>query len=122
MSYWMREKQQRIVEGKAYGIENFFAHRLGDQQREDDTDRIGPRMGDKLAFDTAYFVMKSLYDVIDGRGTRLPSLQGMTRQRARELSVEFVAKNREDFSAELKQFIVTEWSRAAFLSLPSVES
>ena len=109
-------------EGKAYGIENFFAERMGDQQRDDATMDVGPRMGDKLAMDVSYRVMKLLYEVIDTGVSRSPHLKGMTRQRARELSVEFISRNRKDFGAELKAFIVAEEGQASFNSLPSQES
>lgn len=109
-------------EGKAYGIENFFAERLGDKQRDEGTADLGPRMGDKEAFNVSYFVMKRLYEVIDGGESKLASLKGMSPQRARELSVEFVSKNKDGFSAELKRFIIVEWSRSGYNSLPSQES
>jgi hypothetical protein len=78
-------------------------------------------MGDKKAFDTSYRVMKRLYEVIDTGVSKSPHLKGVTRQRARELSVEFISKNRNDFGAELKAFIIAEEEQAGFNSLPSQE-
>jgi hypothetical protein len=108
-------------EGKAYGIENFFAERLGDKKRDDATLDLGPKKGDKKAFDTSYFVMKNLYEVIDAHTSRLPSLKGMSAQRAREMAVEFISKNKQDFSDELKAFIITEFGKSGYDSLPSQE-
>lgn len=108
-------------EGKAYGIENFFNERLGDKKREDVTTDLGPRMGDKKAFDTSYFVMKQLYEVIDGRPSKLFSLKGVSAQRAREMSVEFISNNKEEFSEPLKSFIIKELGQPAYNSLPSKE-
>ena len=109
-------------EGKAYGIENFFAERHGDETREVATADLGPRMGDREAFAVSYFVMKKLYEVIDTGKSKIPSLKGMSRQKARELAVEFIAKNKQEFSAELKQFILTEWGKSGYISLPSQET
>jgi hypothetical protein len=114
-------------EGKAYGIENFFNERLGDTERDKATSDLGSRMGDKMAFDTSYFVMKQLYEVIDGRLSKLPSLKGVSVQRAREMSVEFISKDKKDFGQQLKLFILTEAGQygysgqAAYDSLPSKE-
>lgn len=108
-------------EGKAYGIESFFAMRLGDKQREEAADDLGPRMGTKEAFNTSFFVMKRLYEVIDTQRSILPSLKNVTPQRAREMVVEFVSRNKEDFSDELRKFILAEFGKAAYDSLPSQE-
>ena len=89
-------------------------------KREDATDVLGPGLGDKMAFDTSYFVMKQLYEVIDNRPSKLPSLRGVSAQRAREMSVEFISKNKEDFSADLKR-LISEFGPSAFGSLPSQE-
>jgi hypothetical protein len=105
-------------EGKAYGIENFFSERMGDETREKMTLDLGERMGDKKAFDTAYQVMKFLYQIIDGQTSKLPSLADVTPQRARAMAAEFVSKNKDDFSAELKAFITTEFGTKEYGSLP----
>ncbi len=109
-------------EGRAYGIENFFAERLGDKKRDEATLDLGPRKGDKKAFDTSYAVMKSLYEVIDTQTSRLASLKGISPQRAREMAVEFISKNKQDFSNDLKTFIIAEFGRSGYDSLPSQES
>jgi hypothetical protein len=109
-------------EGKAYGIENFLAERMGDTARDKKTSELGPKKGDQKAFNTAYRVTKQLYEVIDTGVSRLPSLKGVNRQRARELVVEFIARNRQDFSPELKKFIITELGQDRFDSLPSQET
>ncbi|QIG47222.1 DUF4157 domain-containing protein [Nordella sp. HKS 07] len=108
-------------EGKAYGIESFFAMRLGDKKREEAADDLGTRLGDKLAFNTSFSVMKRLYEVIDTQRSILPSLKNVTPQRAREMVVEFISKNKEDFGDELRKFILAEFDEAAYNSLPSRE-
>lgn len=104
-------------EGKAYGIENFFAERLGDKQRDEVTLDLGPKKGDKEAFDTSYFVMKSLYEIIDGHASTHPSLKSVSPQRAREMAVEFISNNKQGFSDELKAFIIAERGKSGYGSL-----
>jgi Domain of unknown function (DUF4157) len=108
-------------EGKAYGIENYFTERLGDKKRDDATMDLGPKKGDKLAFDTSIAIMRDLYKIIDTGRSQVPSLAGLTAQQAREMVVEFIAKNKDDFSDALKKYIQKEYGQAALNSLPSQE-
>ena len=109
-------------EGKAYGIENFFNERLGDKARDEATLDLGERMGDKKAFNTSYHIMKLLYEVIDTHNSKSPNLKGVSAQRAREMSVEFISRNKDEFSDELKRFIIAEFGQPGYNSLPSQES
>ena len=108
-------------EGKAYGIENYFNERLGDEKRDEETLKVGPKMGDKPAMDASYHVMKLLYQIIDTGVSDSPHLKGVARQKARDMSVEFITKNRNDFSKELREFIIAEVGKAGLDSLPSQE-
>lgn len=56
--------------------------------------------------------------MIDGQTSKLPSLAGMTRQRARAMATEFISNNKADFSRELTAFIRTEFQPAYYASLP----
>ena len=96
------------TEGKAYGIENFFAQRMGDKLRDAETVNLGPKKGDESAFRTAYGVMKELYEIIDN-GTPSPNLKGVTADEARWMTVEFISENKEDFGESLKRFISAEF-------------
>jgi hypothetical protein len=109
-------------EGKAYGVENFFNERLSDTARDDETLKLGATEGDKTAFDASYRVMKLLYEVIDGHPSTSPSLKGVSPQHARELSVEFISKNKKDFSKELEDLIKAETQATGLASLPSQEN
>ena len=106
------------TEGKAYGIENFFAEHSGDKKRDAQTLLLGPIKGDKRAYDTAYAVMKRLYEVIDTGTSRFASLKGVSVARAREMSVEFVSKNMADFGKALLEFMRAEFSASEIGSLP----
>ena len=108
-------------EGKAYGVENFLAERLGDKTRDDATSDLGKRMGDAKAFNTSYSIMKQLYDVMEMRPLPSPHLKGVTPQRAREMTVEFISRNKSAFSQELKNYIIAQFRQEGFDSLPSVE-
>ena len=108
-------------EGKAYGIENFLSERMGDKLRDEATLDVGKRMGDPKAFDVSYQVMKDLYAVMESRPGTSRHLKGVTPQRAREMSVEFISKNKKDFSAQLKTYILAEFGQEGFNSLPSQE-
>jgi len=91
-------------EAKAYGIELFFSERMRDKKR---AEFIINRMSshDPLSnftqasdiFNRSYYIMKALYEVIDQGG---PAAVG-----AREMSVEYISKNSDDFGAKLKDFI-----------------
>jgi hypothetical protein len=98
-----------IPEGKAYGVESFFAERMGDRARErfiDDryggNDPLDNKAGGKLAFEKSYATMRELYRVIDGGQTNLAALAGVTPERARELAAEFITRNEDGYSRELK--------------------
>jgi hypothetical protein len=79
-------------------------------------------MGDKKAFNTSYHIMKLLYEVIDTHNSKSPNLKGVSAQRAREMSVEFISRNKDEFSDELKRLIMAEFGQAGYNSLPSQES
>jgi hypothetical protein len=106
------------TEGKAYGIENFFAERAGDRQRDATTLRLGGIKGDQTAFDTAYTVIKELYQVIDGSTATSSHLKGVSVARAREMAVAFISRNKEDFSEELTKFMAARFSATQIGSLP----
>jgi len=97
------------TEGKAYGIENFFAERMGDKLRDAETVKLGSMKGDESAFRTAYGVMKELYEIIDNGTASSPNLKGVTAEEARWMTVEFISKSKEDFSEKLKRFISAEF-------------
>ena len=97
------------TEGKAYGIERFFAERLGDKERLRVIAIIGPKKGDEDIMNVSTRVMKALYEVIDTGASKSPSLQGVNAERAREMSVEFISKNKEDFSDGLNRFLSSEF-------------
>jgi hypothetical protein len=78
-------------------------------------------MGDPDAFNTAYFVLKGLYGVIDTHHSKLASLQGITPERAQALATEFISKNKDDFSAQLKEIVISVWGTKGYDSLPSQE-
>ena len=107
------------TEGKAYGIEQFFAERMGDTKRAAATEVLGPKKGDKTAYDTSYRVMSALYKVIDTGKPDSINLKGISSVRAREMTVEFISKNQSDFSNELRRFIAAEFNAPEGLgSLP----
>jgi hypothetical protein len=108
-------------EGKAYGVEAFLAVRFADKQRDKATTDLGERMGDKEAFNVTYYVLSRLYEVIDTHRSKLDSLKDITPKRAQEMATEFISKNRNDFSPELKAFIIAEFGGKGFNSLPSQE-
>ena len=108
-------------EGKAYGVEAFFAERFSDKKRDEAATDLGSRKGDSDAFNTAYFVLKGLYGVIDTHRSKVASLQGITPERAQELATEFISKNKLDFSAQLKEIVIEVWGQKGYNSLPSQE-
>jgi hypothetical protein len=105
-------------EGKAYGIENFFAERQKDKARDDQTLSLGGRMGDQLAFDTAYHVMKALYAVIDGVPADKRELKGLTPDKARALVTEFIPNTTDDFSEDLTSVVRIVAKQRGLDSLP----
>ena len=107
------------TEGKGYGIEKFLAERMGDKQRAAVAAKLGPKKGDPVAFKTSYEVIKALYEVIDTAASQSSNLRGVTAERAREMAVEFISKNKSNFSDELKTFISTQFKDShAYDSLP----
>jgi hypothetical protein len=92
-------------EGKAYGIEVFFAERMGDEARQDviykryrGTDPIDQKMGGDKIFLQSYYIMTQLYKIVDSDG-------GPAGAKARAMSVEFISKNANDFGPDLRAFI-----------------
>lgn len=91
-------------EAKAYGIELFFAERMGDKQREEvisnrynKNDPVDMRMGGDQIFNESYLIMKKLYEIIDQGGPE--------GAEARIMSVEFISKNEGNYGPKLKAFI-----------------
>lgn len=91
-------------EAKAYGIELFFAERMGDTQREkvisnryNKNDAIDVRMGGDRIFNESYYIMKQLYKIIDQGG---PSAA-----EARVMSVDFISNNESRYGPKLQAFI-----------------
>jgi len=82
---------------------------------------LGPKKGTSKAFNTSYFVIKALYEVMETGSSKLPGLKGVSKERARAMSVEFISKNKQDFSDELKKFIIAEFEQSGFNSLPGQE-
>ena len=89
-------------EAKAYGIEWFFADRMGDKQRAAVIDGlwrspIDTSMGTEKIFNASRDTMSDLYKVIDKGGPEAAE--------ARQMSVEFISKNKDDYGPKLKAFI-----------------
>lgn len=91
-------------EAKAYGIELFFAERMGDERREkvisnryNKNDPVDMRMGGDEIFNESYFIMKKLYEIIDQGGPE--------GAEARIMSVEFISRNEGNYGPKLKSFI-----------------
>jgi hypothetical protein len=91
-------------EAKAYGIELWFSERMGDKKRANaiinhmsSHDPLSDFMSASIDFNKSYQIMRALYKVIDQGG---PAAVG-----AREMSVEYISKNADDFGAKLKDFI-----------------
>ena len=91
-------------EAKAYGIELFFSERMGDHKRAkvitnnmSSNDSLSNFTNAGIDFDKSYRIMRALYEIID---------QGRPAAKdAREMSVEFISKNSDEFGAKLKAFI-----------------
>jgi len=58
---------------------------------------------------------------MEGRPSHARALAGVSPQRAREMSVEFISRNKHEFGVELRKFIISELGQSAFDSLPSQE-
>lgn len=92
-----------LKEAKAYGIELFFAERMGDEKREEvinkkyRNDVMDTGTGGDKIFRNSYWIMKQLYVVIDQGGP--------AADEARAMSVEFLSKNESSYSPRLKKFI-----------------
>jgi len=94
-----------INEAKPYGVEMFFAERMGDQRRATKISDMGwdtalnMRTGAYRIFNESYRTMKELYRIIDQGGPAAKDARAMT--------VEFISKNQEDYSRQLREFIST---------------
>ena len=84
------------LEAKAYGIESFFAERMGDKTRKDFATQKGSDYDQKI-FNESQRTIRALYEVID-RGNHKDAEQ------ARQLSVEFISRTDKDYSPELNAF------------------
>jgi hypothetical protein len=90
-------------EAKAYAIELFFSERMGDQKRADVINGmswnspVDLQTGADKKFQETYNTIRALYQVIDQGG---PAAKD-----AREMSVEFISKNEDDFGTKLQAFI-----------------
>lgn len=91
-------------EAKSFGIEVFFSKRMRDKAREDfitnymsSHDPWSNFAEASELFNKSYRIMQALYKVIDQGG---PAAKD-----AREMSVEYISKNSDDFGAKLKDFI-----------------
>jgi hypothetical protein len=91
-------------EAKAYGIELFFSERMGDRKRAavitknmSSNDPLSNFTNVGIDFNMSYRIMRALYEVIDQGGP--------AAKEAREMSVEFISKNANDFGEKLKAFI-----------------
>lgn len=91
-------------EAKAYGIELFFSERMGDHKRAEvitknmsSNDSLSNFTNAGADFHKSYRIMRALYEVIDQGGA--------AAKEAREMSVEFISKNSDEFGAKLKAFI-----------------
>lgn len=92
------------LEAKAYGIELFFSERMGDEARAGvirhmkwDIDSTNVRTGAAKVFSKAYAAMTALYKIMDQGGAGA--------KEAREMSVEFISKNSDDFGGKLNAFL-----------------
>jgi hypothetical protein len=90
-------------EAKAYGIELFFAERMGDKKRAEFinkrsvNDSVDISTGSDKIFTASYDTISRLYEVIDKGGPQA--------NEARQMSVEFISKNAEDYGSKLRAFI-----------------
>jgi hypothetical protein len=90
-------------EAKAYGIEVFFSERMGDKDRAAVIDNkswdssVDSRTNAKKIFNESYRTIKELYKIIDQGGP--------AAREAREMSVEFISKNSDDYGSKLNAFI-----------------
>jgi hypothetical protein len=96
--------EQAPKEAKAYGIELFFAERMGDKRRANfiykrsrGDDPVDLKTSGNEIFSDAYTIISALYALIDQGGPEA--------EKARKMSVEFISKNPEDYGPELKGFI-----------------
>lgn len=104
---WVNDVEKVINEAKAYGVELFFAERMGDTKRVNDimsermwggNDSLTRSTGAYDIFNRTYRIIAKLYEIIDGQG-------GAGAAAARRMSVEFISKNEADYGPELRSFI-----------------
>jgi hypothetical protein len=93
---------QAIGDAKAYPIELFFAERAGDEERAKVISNLQNSSLDSGAdlnkvFRANYDTIKRLYEVIDKGGPQA--------EEARQMSVDFISKNEQDYGPKLKAFI-----------------
>jgi hypothetical protein len=98
-----------INDAKAFGIELFFAERMGDTKRaavvsSTTGSSLDKGMGTDKRFWDTYATMRALYEVIDQGGPAAAE--------ARSMSVEFISKNESDYGTKLRQFITTRRRRS----------
>lgn len=93
---------QAIGDAKAYPVELFFAERAGDEKRAKVISNLQNSSLDSGAdlnkmFRANYDTIKRLYGAIDKGGP--------WAEEARQMSVEFISKNEEDYGPKLRAFI-----------------
>src|SRR5262249_10390800 len=102
------------LEAKAYGIEYFFAERMGDQKRMNviysryDSSKPDPydqATGGQAIFWTSYKTMQALYEVIDQGRSNRPSIKTLNAEGAKDMTVEFMSRNPRDYGAQLKSLV-----------------
>ena len=84
------------LEAKAYGIESFFAGRMGDKTRENKATEKGTDY-DRKIFNESERTIWALYEVIENGNPK-------DADQARQLSVEFISRTDKDYSRELNAF------------------
>jgi RHS repeat-associated protein len=112
------------TEGKGYGIESFFAGRMKDKTRETMVGTLGPKYGDREAYDSAEYLMTQLYNVIDGKPIN-PLLKDVTVKQAQDLVLEFITKNGDQMSKDTRTLFTailkdgsSTYSKRSWGSLP----
>jgi hypothetical protein len=91
-------------EAKAYGVERFFADRMGDtkrvtliEKRYVGNDPMDMALGGNEIFNRTDRILTELYKIIDA--------DELGAEKARQMSVDFISHNEEDYGPDLKEFI-----------------
>jgi hypothetical protein len=93
------DPENPLHEAKAYGIERFFAERMGDVKRFDRIESLyaGSSIDERRSLYEGYYTMRDLYEVID-RG-------GPTIQDEQKMVVEYITRNPPDFGPQLRSVV-----------------